>query len=127
VFNPFRERLTGKRAEEVLGKVAMEIFPRLGTSGVETMLRRALAGELVKISDVLVPKHSAGGHDVWESCTFAPQFDANGNIVGVIGLVHDITERHLAEETFRAIVVGTKACFRWSPFEGRPSSTSLPS
>lgn len=107
VFNPFMERLTGKRDEEVLGKVAMEVFPRLGTSGVETMLRRALAGEVVKISDVFVPKHSAEGHDVWESCTFAPQFDANGRIVGVIGLVHDITDRHLAEETFRAIVVGT--------------------
>ena len=107
VFNPFMERLTGKCAEEVLGKVAMEVFPRLRTSGVETMLRSALAGEVVKISDVLVPKHSAGGHDVWESGTFAPQFDANGKIVGVIGLVYDVTDRHLAEETFRAIVVGT--------------------
>jgi len=107
VFNPFMERLMGKGAEEVLGKVAMEVFPRLLTSGVETMLRRALAGEVVKISDVLVPKHSATGHDVWESCTFAPQFDAHGKIVGVIGLVHDITDRHLAEETFRAIVIGT--------------------
>lgn len=71
------------------------------------MLQRALAGEVVKISDVLVPKHSAEGHDVWEFFTFAPQFDAHGKIVGVIGLVHDITDRHLAEETFRAIVVGT--------------------
>jgi formate hydrogenlyase transcriptional activator len=107
VFNPFMERLTGRGADEVIGRIAMEVFPRLRTSGVETMLRRALAGEVVKIPDVLVPKHSAGGHDVWESCTFAPQFDANGAIVGVIGLVHDITDRHLAEETFRAIVVGT--------------------
>jgi formate hydrogenlyase transcriptional activator len=107
VFNPFMERLTGKRAEEVLGKIAMEVFPRLRTSGVETMLQRALAGEVVKISDVFVPKHSAEGRDVWESCTFAPQFDAHGKIVGVIGLVHDITDRHLADETFRAIVVGT--------------------
>jgi PAS domain S-box-containing protein len=107
VFNPFMESLTGKRAEEVLGKVAMEVFPRLRTSGVETLLQRALAGEVVRISDVLVPKHSAEGHDVWESTTFAPQFDAYGKIVGVIGLVHDITDRHLAEETLRAIVVGT--------------------
>ena len=107
VFNPYMERLTGKRAEEVLGKVAVEVFPRLRASGVEEMIRRALTGEVVKISDVLVPKHSAEGCDVWESCAFAPQFDAQGNIVGVIGLVHDLTDRHLAEETFRAIVVGT--------------------
>jgi PAS domain S-box-containing protein len=107
VFNPFMERLTGKRAEEVLGKVATEVFPRLRTNGIEALLKRALTGEVVKISDVLIPKHSAQGGDVWESCTFAPQCDADGNIAGVIGLVFDITDRHIAEETFRAIVVGT--------------------
>jgi formate hydrogenlyase transcriptional activator len=107
VFNPFMERLTGKRADEVLGRVATEVFPRLRTSGVGEMLERALRGEVVRISDILVPKHSAHGHDVWESGTFAPHYDSEGKIVGVIGLVHDTTERHLAEETFRAIVVGT--------------------
>ena len=107
VFNPYMERLTGKRADEVLGKVAPEVFPRLRSNGVEALLRRALTGEIVKISDVLIPKHSAEGKDVWESCTYAPQHDGAGNIVGVIALVFDVTERHVAEETFRAIVVGT--------------------
>jgi len=107
VFNPAMERLTGKRADEVLGKIAPEVFPRLRTSGVEDLMRRALSGEVVKVSDVLVPKHSAVGTDVWESVTFAPHYDANGNIVGVIALVFDVTDRHQAEETFRAIVVGT--------------------
>jgi PAS domain S-box-containing protein len=107
VFNPYMERLTGKRAEEVLGKVATEVFPRLRTNGIEALLKRALTGEVVRISDVLIPKHSAQGADVWESCTFAPQYDAAGNVIGVIGLVFDITDRHLADETFRAIVVGT--------------------
>ena len=107
VFNPAMERLTGKRAEEVLGRVAAEVFPRLRTSGAEDIMKRALAGEVVKVSDLLVPKHSAHGDDVWESCTFAPQYDADGNIVGVIALVFDVTDRHRAEETFRAIVVGT--------------------
>jgi len=107
VFNPAMERLTGKRADEVLGKVAPEVFPRLRTSGVEDIIKRALAGEVVKIPDLLVPNHSAHGQDVWESCTFAPQYDADGNIIGVIALVFDVTDRHRAEETFRAIVVGT--------------------
>jgi PAS domain S-box-containing protein len=107
VFNPFIERLTGKRAEEVLGKVASEVFPRLRSSGMEAAIRRALTGEVVKIHDALVPKHSAQGRDVWESGTFAPLYDNQGQIVGVIGLIFDVTDRHLAEETFRAIVVGT--------------------
>ncbi|PYX06698.1 MAG: hypothetical protein DMG85_12755 [Acidobacteria bacterium] len=107
LFNPFMERLTGKPAVELLGKPAPEVFPALRESGIEGMLKRALQGEVVYVPDVLIRMHSAGGRDVWESCTFAPHFDSQGKIVGVIGLVRDVTERHLAEETFRSIVIGT--------------------
>ena len=107
LFNPFMERLTGKRSQEVLGRVATEVFPRLGPSGIEAALKRALQGEVVQVADALVPKHSADGRDLWESCTFAPHRDAQGKVIGVIGLVRDVTERHLAEETFRSIVIGT--------------------
>jgi PAS domain S-box-containing protein len=64
LFNPFMERLTGKSAEEVLGRVAMEVFPRLRTSGLEEVLQRALSGETVQVRDILVPKHAADGRDV---------------------------------------------------------------
>ena len=107
LFNPFMERLTGMKSDQVLGRVATEVFPRLGPSGIEAGLKRALEGQVVHLEDVLVPRHSADGHDVWESCTFAPHRDAQGRIVGVIGLVHDVTERHHSEETFRTIVEGT--------------------
>jgi formate hydrogenlyase transcriptional activator len=107
VFNPFMERLTGVPAQELLGKRAIDVFPRLGPSGIEASLERALAGEVVQVPDVLVPSHGADGHDVWESCTFAPHRNATGEIVGVIGLVRDITDRRIAEDTFRSIVVGT--------------------
>jgi PAS domain S-box-containing protein len=106
-FNPFMERLTGKRSQEVLGKVATEVFPRLGPSGIEAALRRALQGESVQVEDALVPKHSANGTDLWESCTFAPHRDSQGKVIGVVGLVRDVTDRHRAEEAFRAIVMGT--------------------
>jgi PAS domain S-box-containing protein len=107
LFNPYMERLTGKRSQEVISRVATEVFPRLGPSGIEAPLKRALRGEVVLVADALVPKHSADGRDLWESCTFAPHRDAQGKLIGVIGLVRDVTERHLAEETFRSIVIGT--------------------
>jgi formate hydrogenlyase transcriptional activator len=107
IFNPFMERLTGVAAPDVLGKRAIDVFPRLGPSGIESSLMRALAGEVVQVPDVLVPAHAADGRDVWESCTFAPHRNARGEIVGVIGLVRDVTDRHIAEDTFRSIVVGT--------------------
>jgi formate hydrogenlyase transcriptional activator len=68
-----------------------------------------LQGEVIQVPDALIPKHSAEGQDVWESYTFAPHRDAQGRIVGIIGLVRNVTERHSAEETFRSIVVGTAA------------------
>ena len=107
IFNPFMERLTGASAQELLGKRAIDVFPRLGPSGIEASLKRALAGEIVHVPDALVPAHGADGHDVWESCTFAPHRNASGEIVGVIGLVRDVTDRHNAENTFRTIVEGT--------------------
>ena len=107
VFNPFMERLTGVPAQELLGKRAIDVFPRLGPSGIESSLKRALTGEVVQVPDALVPAHAADGDDLWESCTFAPHRNARGEIVGVIGLVRDVTDRHIAEDTFRSIVVGT--------------------
>jgi formate hydrogenlyase transcriptional activator len=107
LFNPFMERLTGKSSQEVLGRIATEVFPRLGASGIQAALKRALQGEVVQVADVLVPRHSADGRDLWESCTFAPHRNAQGEVIGVIGLVRDVTDRHVAEETFRSIVVGT--------------------
>ncbi len=106
VWNPFMEQLTGRRAEEVLGQSAIELFPFLRENGMEAALRRALQGEVVQVPDVMV-RMPRTGRDVWESCTYAPHRDASGTIVGVIALVRDVTERHLAEETFRLIVVGT--------------------
>jgi PAS domain S-box-containing protein len=107
VWNRFMERLTGRCAEEALGKLAGE-FPSLHENAMEAALSRALQGEVVQMPDVSVrmPKTD---REVWESCTFAPHRDSEGNIAGVIGMVRDVTERHVAEETFRLIVVGTAA------------------
>src|SRR5258705_5562044 len=68
VFNPFMERLTGKRAEELLGKCAPEVFPALRASGIEQMLKRALQGEAGAVPARLIPMHSAGGLDRLETC-----------------------------------------------------------
>src|SRR5919198_2345569 len=46
VWNPFMEQLTGRRAEEVLGKLAVEVFPFLRENGMEAALKRALQGEV---------------------------------------------------------------------------------
>lgn len=52
MWNHFMEQLTGRRAEDVLGKSAVELFPSLRENGMEAALRRALQGEVVQIPDV---------------------------------------------------------------------------
>jgi PAS domain S-box-containing protein len=108
VWNHFMEQLTGRRAEEVLGNSALELFPSLRENAMKAALCRALLGEVVQIPDLLV-RMPRTDRDVWESCTFAPHRDSEGNVVGVIGMVRDVTERHIAEETFHLIVAGTAA------------------
>ena len=110
LFNPFMQKLTGKSEAEVLGKIAPEMFPALKTYGFVELLQRALQGEVVHAHDVRVPNHAWDGEDVWESCIFTPHRDIQGNVVGVIGLVHDVTERHQAEETFRVNEFYKKGC-----------------
>jgi PAS domain S-box-containing protein len=38
VWNPFMERLTGRKAEEVLGKCALDLFPYLRENGMEAQI-----------------------------------------------------------------------------------------
>jgi PAS domain S-box-containing protein len=99
VFNRFMENLTGKRAEDVLGKYAPDVFPFLGEKGMDVMLKRALEGETITCPDILIRMPT--GCEVWELNRYAPHRDDQGNIIGVIALISDITQRKQMEEALR--------------------------
>ena len=100
VWNPFMEELTGMPAAEVLGRCGLDLFPFLHEQHVNEMHDRALRGETVRAPDTLfrIPRTGRSG---WTSATYCPHFGSNGEIIGVIGLINDITERRKTEEALR--------------------------
>ncbi len=115
-WNHFMEHLTGCRAEEILGKSSRDLFPKIHEEYLDAILERALAGENVALPDMTYFL-SQGGNAGWVSGNYGPYRNSKGEIVGVIGMVYDITERKVAEEAlkkseehFRAIFETAQDC-----------------
>jgi len=99
-WNPFMERVTGLTADQVLGLHAPSQFTHLSAHGLNELLRRALAGETVTSPDILYtsPLKAAA---VWLSALYSPYRNSSGEIIGVIGLMRDVTERRQTEQALR--------------------------
>jgi len=96
VWNKFMEELTGLLAEQVIGKSALELFPHLTQQGIDRLLMQALEGETVRSEDMpyYVPQTGKKG---WVLSVYSPHRNVNGEIIGMVATVRDITERKQAE------------------------------
>ena len=122
VWNRFMEELTSVPASEALGKQGFDLFPHIREQKVGLIIRRALAGEVVHAPDT--PFHvPSTGKSGWVYSVFGPHFGVNGEIVGVIGIIADITDRkraetalHESEERFRSLFENaTVGIYRTNP------------
>ncbi len=100
LWNQFLERLTGMSAAQVTSLRINELFPNMEEMGILDLMRSALQGNSTQSGDVAFNIVSTGERG-WISCTFEPHRDGSGNIVGIIAVVHDVSERHHAEEKLR--------------------------
>jgi PAS domain S-box-containing protein len=100
VWNPFMEHLSGIPAADVLGRHPLEVFPFLHDVGMIKRLECALAGEPATTIDFpfILP---ASDHSGWTADTSGPLRNAEGEIIGVIATVQDITARKLTEQALR--------------------------
>src|SRR5262245_26671085 len=94
------EQMTGLPADDVLGRKPLDVFPFLKDHGIDVLLERALAGDTASSDDVPYSVLETG-HSGWAIATYGPHRDSAGQIVGVIGIVHDVTERRRAEQALR--------------------------
>ncbi len=110
VWNSFMEKFTGVPASQVLGKYPSEIFPFLEKTNVINNIKRALTGEIVITPDFNfhIPNSEIDG---WALDTNSPLKNLKGEIIGVIGIVHDITERKQAEEALQKSERNLQAIF----------------
>jgi len=97
LWNRFMERFTGVSAQEVLGRHALEVFPFLDQVGMGERLREALAGKTHGPLD-FPSLGSRRGRAGWASDTTGPLRNAEGVIIGAIGVVGDISARKKAEQ-----------------------------
>ena len=100
VWNPYMEKLTGFSRESVLGKTPLEIYPHLKEPGIEKLFKRVIAGETVSAPDKQFPFLQTG-RSFWVSSRYAPHRDGEGNIIGAIAFIRDITDRKKAEEDLK--------------------------
>ena len=100
LVNETVERLTGRSLETLRGEYVADAFPHVTEQDLLPLLQRALGGETVRSPDIYFKEGSAPPH--WYVGTYTPLRDADGAITGVVGNLHEITERKQAERQLQA-------------------------
>jgi|GEM_PF-1894863 len=113
IWNNFMENLTGLMAKDVINKNAFTLFPHLKKQGIDKLLKRALKGETVVSGDILfeVPLTGKTG---WSIGKYFPHLDNKNNIIGVIGVIEDITERKITELKLMDNIKKYRSLFEYS-------------
>lgn len=92
VWNQYLEQLSGVGSEEAIGRPATEFLLNSSPRDVETALNQALAGETIYAPDTAV-FFSRSAHQRWIEMTYTPLNTEDGEVIGVVVNIHDITER----------------------------------
>lgn len=95
--NPMFERNMGVREGELIGKTDFDIFePAKAEALRQTDLKVLEAGKPLIFEEWNI--NSETGQLVYMETTKTPMYDANGTVMGILGIAHNITHRKLAEK-----------------------------
>jgi PAS domain S-box-containing protein len=100
-WNRQMERISGLRREQVLGRVAFEVFPFLRETGEDGYMLGALEGR-TSISVARPYDIPESGRRGLFDGHYSPLYDQAGRVMGGVGVIREVTERQRAEEALRA-------------------------
>jgi PAS domain S-box-containing protein len=100
-WNTGAENMFGYKADEMVGREKIDIL----YSGDETnKVTKELSASLLKDREgksCEIKERTKNGRELCIHLTLSPRFDENGEIVGILGIGEDITERVQAEEALK--------------------------
>ena len=90
IWNNAMEEISGSSADEILGKVASEVFPHLIEQGVDELLKAALAGQDAAMFNL--PHKTMKGEVRRTNERYLPIRSPAGDVIRVLAIVEDVTE-----------------------------------
>lgn len=98
--NPAKLRLLGKQREEVIGFRSIDLYPlREDAEKVKLEDQSVLDGGVPRVFETTI-RFASGVHTMHS--TKAPWLNANGQIMGLVGISTDITQRKRMEDSLKA-------------------------
>lgn len=98
--NPAVERVFGRKEADILGKTDHELLPADFADHLRLHDQRAIAaGQPVRNEEWVTMAED--GRRVFVETVKAPMYDAEGRLLGVVGIARDYTERRRAAEQLR--------------------------
>jgi len=95
-WNRAMERISGVKREDVLGKCAFDLFTCLKDTGEDKYYIEALAGRSVVAENRPYTIPQTGSHGFFDGY-YSPRHDENGEVIGGVAIIRDVTERKVTE------------------------------